>query len=123
MVEQMAATREPPPVNETIDWQVIRGCQQGDREALRLLFEAYKDRVFSIAVYSLGNETAARDVTQQIFLKLMTSITQFRGDSAFSTWLYRLVINACHDERRKQKRFVPLADFESMKSSGPKRSQ
>src|SRR2546422_4195518 len=59
---------------QTIDSHVIAACQEGDREAFRLLFEAYKDRVFSIAVYSFrGDEAAAGDVTQQVFLKLMRS--------------------------------------------------
>jgi RNA polymerase sigma-70 factor (ECF subfamily) len=76
-----------------------------------VLFEEYKDRVYSIAIYSMsGDEMAAADVTQQVFLKLMTRINQFRGDSEFATWLYRLVINTCHDERRKRRRFVSLAD-------------
>jgi RNA polymerase sigma-70 factor (ECF subfamily) len=97
-------------VDDPIDAHVIRACQEGDREAFRLLFEAYKDRVFSIASYSLGNEAAADDVTQQIFVKLFMRIEQFRGDSEFTTWLYRLVINSCLDERRKQKRFLPIAD-------------
>src|SRR6266403_2179770 len=95
---------------DSINAGVISACQQGDREAFRLLFEAYKDRVFSIACYSLGNEAAADDVTQQIFVKLFTRIGQFRGDSEFTTWLYRLVINSCLDERRKQKRFLPVTD-------------
>src|SRR5205814_6958264 len=95
----------------SIHSQVIMACQEGDREALRSLFEAYKDRVYSIALYSLaGDEAAAADMTQQVFLKLMTRIGQFRGDSEFTTWLYRLVINTCRDEQRKQRRFVPLAD-------------
>lgn len=112
MLEQMAATREPPPLKEPIDGRVIAACQHGDRDALRLLFEAYRDRVYSIAIYSLGGEeTIAADVTQQVFLKLMTRIGQFRGDSEFTTWLYRLVVNTCLDERRKQRRFLPLAEF------------
>jgi RNA polymerase sigma-70 factor, ECF subfamily len=121
MLAQMALVREQLLVNEPIDAGVITACQQGDRHALRLLFEAYKDRVYSIALYSLsGDDAFAADVTQQVFLKLMTRIGQFRGDSEFSTWLYRLVVNTCLDERRKQKRFVPLADFAvmSMKSKG-----
>ena len=98
----------------SIDAGVIHACQQGDREAFRLLFEAYRDRVFSIASYSLGDKTAADDVTQQIFVKLFTRIGQFRGDSEFSTWLYRLVVNSCLDERRRQRRFLPAAEFTPM---------
>ena len=111
MLDQIVAIREQQPVKESIDARTIVACQRGDREALRLLFEEYKDRVYSIAIYSLsGDATAAADVTQQVFLKLMTRINQFRGDSEFATWLYRLVVNTCHDEHRKGRRFVALAD-------------
>jgi RNA polymerase sigma-70 factor (ECF subfamily) len=48
-------------------------------------------------------------VTQQVFLKLFTSIGQFREDSQFTTWLYRIVANACADEHRKRRRFVPFS--------------
>lgn len=90
---------------QIINGQVIEACQQGDRDAFRVLFETYKDRVFSIAVYSAGGDLSiAEDVTQQIFLKLFTAIKQFRGDSEFTTWLYRLVVNACMDERRRRRR-------------------
>jgi RNA polymerase sigma-70 factor, ECF subfamily len=110
MLDQIVATREQP-VKESIDLRTIAACQRGDRAALRVLFEEYKDRVYSIAIYSMsGDEMAAADVTQQVFLKLMTRISQFRGDSEFTTWLYRLVINTCHDEHRKGRRFVSLAD-------------
>jgi RNA polymerase sigma-70 factor (ECF subfamily) len=111
MLDQIVATREQAQANESIDWRVITRCQQGDRDALRFLFEAYKDRVYSIAMYSLGgDEQLASDVTQQVFIKLMTRISQFRGDSEFATWLYRLVVNTCRDEQRKERRWVPLAD-------------
>jgi RNA polymerase sigma factor (sigma-70 family) len=102
-----------------IDELVIDDCRRGDREAFRLLFEAYKDKVFSIAVYSFrGDQAAAGDVTQQVFLKLMTNIQQFRGDSEFSTWLYRLVVNACTAEQRRRGRFFPLADSVAMNRVG-----
>jgi RNA polymerase sigma-70 factor (ECF subfamily) len=112
MLEQTAiyAEQRVQSSPDSINAGVIHACQQGDREAFRLLFEAYKDRVFSIACYSLGNEAAAEDVTQQIFVKLFTRIGQFRGDSEFTTWLYRLVINSCLDERRKQRRFLPVEE-------------
>jgi len=118
MLDQIVATREQMPVNESIDWQVIAACQQGDRDALRMLFEKYKDRVYSVARYALsGDETVAADVTQQVFVKLITRIGQFRGDSEFTTWLYRLVVNVCRDEQRKQRRWVPLADSTFMSAA------
>lgn len=90
------------------DAGLIAACQRGDREAFRRLFEKYKDRVYSLALHFSGNEAVAQDVAQRIFLKLYTSIGQFRGDSHFTTWLYRMVFNACTDEQRKTRRLVPL---------------
>src|SRR5262249_37501843 len=49
--------------------------------------------------------------TQQVFLKLFTSIGQFRHDAGFGTWLYRLVVNACLDEERRRRRFISLDSF------------
>lgn len=89
------------------DQLVIAACQRGEREAFRVLFEKYKDKVYSIALHFTGNEATARDVTQEVFLKLFTRIRQFRGEASFSTWLYRMVANACVDEQRKGRRLVP----------------
>lgn len=90
--------------------RLIAACQQGDREAFRQLFEVYQERVWAIALHYAGEEQAARDITQQVFLKLFGSINQFRHEANFATWLYRLVANVCLDERRKQRRFLSF-DF------------
>jgi RNA polymerase sigma-70 factor, ECF subfamily len=91
--------------------EIVAACRSGDRDAFRALYDFYKGRVYSIALYFFhGDEAAASDVTQQVFLKLMTSIRQFRGDAQFSTWLYRLVVNACTDAARNRKSAVALAD-------------
>jgi RNA polymerase sigma-70 factor (ECF subfamily) len=89
--------------------EIIEACKRGDREAFRDLFEAHKDRVYTIAFHYGGDEAMAHDVTQQVFLKLFTSINQFHEDSQFTTWLYRIVANACTDEHRKRRRFVPFS--------------
>jgi RNA polymerase sigma-70 factor (ECF subfamily) len=90
---------------------VIEACQQGDREAFRLLFESYKDKVYSIALYYLnGNDASAKDITQQVFLKLITRMGQFRSEADFTTWLYRLVANECIDEHRKRRRLISFGD-------------
>jgi RNA polymerase sigma-70 factor (ECF subfamily) len=107
-------------VEQIVNGRVIEACQQGDRDAFRVLFETYKDKVYSIAVYSVGGDRSiADDVTQQIFLKLFTAIKQFRGDSEFTTWLYRLVVNACMDERRRRMRLLPIGETVTMKTAIP----
>jgi RNA polymerase sigma-70 factor (ECF subfamily) len=80
---------------------VVEACRQGDREAFRVLYEAYSDKVYSMALYFFhGDAAMAADVTQHVFLKLITNIRQFRGESGFSTWFYRFVVNACVDRTR-----------------------
>jgi RNA polymerase sigma-70 factor (ECF subfamily) len=84
--------------------EIIESCQAGDRDAFRVLYECYKDRVYSLSLnFFHGDPAAASDVTQQVFLKLITGIHQFKGSAAFSTWLYRLVVNACQDTARRRK--------------------
>lgn len=111
-------------LDSRIDAQVITACQQGDREAFRVLFETYKDKVYSIAIYSFGGDkTVAEDITQQVFLKLFSVISQFRGNSEFTTWLYRMVVNQCLDERRKHSRLMPLGDSEVMSRPADKKPE
>ena len=91
--------------------EIIEACRGGDRVAFRELYDLYKDRVYSIALYFFhGDPMAASDITQQVFLKLLANISQYRGDAAFSTWLHRLVVNACLDEARIRK--LPTAPYE-----------
>jgi RNA polymerase sigma-70 factor (ECF subfamily) len=89
---------------------VIEACQRGDDEAFRVLFETHKDRVYSIALRYAGDPAVAMDIAQDTFLKLLSSIQQFRGDASFESWLYRLVVNSCLDYHRKRRRFLPLLD-------------
>ena len=91
--------------------ELLEACRRGDREAFRALYEAYKDRVYSIAFYFFhADADAAGEVTQQVFLKLMREIVRFRGDAAFSTWLYRIVVNACVDRSRGRRRDAGAED-------------
>ena len=95
----MVVSLSDPEINE-----IIESCRRGDREAFRALYEAYKDKVYSIALYFFhGDAAAAADATQQVFLKLITNIQSFRGDSGFPTWLHRMVVNTCLDGARRNK--------------------
>ena len=94
-----------------ISAEIVAACRSGDRDAFRALYDIYKDRVYSIALYFFhGDPAAASDATQQVFLKLMTSMVQFRGDAEFTTWLYRLVVNVCMDAARRKKSDAVASD-------------
>ena len=91
---------------------LIQRCQQGDRTAYEHIFLKYKDTVYNVAHGMLSNVENAEDMTQEVFLHVFDKISQFRFKSSFSTWLYRIVVNMCLNERRKrQKRDLNTADL------------
>jgi len=92
---------------------LVQACQRGESDAFRGLFERYKDKVYSIAFRFSGNQATAMDIAQDTFLKLFSSIRDFRGDSSFDTWIYRMVVNSCLDHRRRSWRLLPLAQDHS----------
>ena len=83
---------------------VIRRVQSGDVNAYEALVAAYEKNVYNLALRMTGNATDAEDMSQEAFLKAYRSLSEFRGDSKFSVWLYRIVSNVCLDFLRKQKR-------------------
>jgi len=89
---------------------VIEACRRGDADAFRALFEAYKDRVYSIALRYSGNPAAAMDIAQDTFLKLLSRIGDHRREASFDSWLYRLVVNSCIDDQRRGRRMTPFLD-------------
>lgn len=89
---------------------LIEACRRGESEAQRGLFDLYKDRVYTIALRYSGDVATAEDVTQDSFVKLFAAISKFRGDSGFDSWLYRLVVNACFDHKRRTRRLLPMVD-------------
>jgi len=92
------------------DNEVIAACQRGDREAFRALFETYQDRVYSIALRYAGDPARALDIAQDVFVKLLNNIGDFKGLSGFETWLYRMVVNRCLDDRRSVRRWSAIVE-------------
>src|SRR5512133_2271899 len=97
-------------VTEGADRELVQACRRGERDAFRALFDLYRDKVYSIALRFSGDEALAMDIAQDTFLKLFSCIREFRGDSTFDTWIYRMVVNSCLDHRRRNWRLLPLAD-------------
>ncbi|MBO8158888.1 RNA polymerase sigma factor [Thermosyntropha sp.] len=92
------------------DEQLVKKSLQGDVEAFDELVLRYQNKVYALAYRYMGNEEDAYDMTQEAFLKAFRSLRTFKGNSSFSTWLYRLVTNVCLDElRRRKRRIVPLS--------------
>ena len=98
-----------------VDRELIVACQRGDHDAFAALFDAHRDRVYSIALRFSGSPSVALDIAQDTFLKLLSKIGEFRGEAKFESWLYRLVVNSCLDHRRAGRKWSPLA---TLRASG-----
>jgi RNA polymerase sigma-70 factor, ECF subfamily len=107
------------------DADILEGCRRGDPTAQRRVFERYADRVHSIALHYLrGDDAAAKDVTQEVFVKVFRAAPTFRAEAGLGTWLYRITANACIDELRRRRRLLffgdmPLRLHGSVTASGP----
>jgi RNA polymerase sigma-70 factor (ECF subfamily) len=89
-------------VNDTIE-VVETDRRTGADLDFEKLYETYRSRVFSTAYRMLSNRTDAEDVTQDVFVKVFKKLKSFRGDSAVSTWIYRIAVNSCLDFRRRRR--------------------
>ena len=78
-------------------------ASRGDVEAFRLLVQEHSGLVYRVALRILGVEDA-QDASQEVWIRVWRNIESFRGDSAFSTWLYRITVNTCLSVRRKESR-------------------
>lgn len=92
------------------DLELARRAGNGDKAAFQEILERHYDTVYRIAVRFTGNEADGADIAQDVCLSLADKIASFRGKSQFSTWLYRIVINACRDFARRQKTVHTLQD-------------
>ena len=86
------------------DEALIRAAQAGDAEAFEALLERHYDTLYRFAFKWCGQRADAEDITQQACIKLARGLAQFRFESTFTTWLYRLVINCARDWARSQGR-------------------
>ena len=102
---------------------LVQRAQRGDEEAFEALYQAHKKRVYSVCLQMTKNNADAEDLTQEAFLQVFRSINSFRGDSAFSTWLYRIAVNTVLMKlrRRKAPPLVSLDEPVSAESTSLKR--
>ncbi|MET8265021.1 RNA polymerase sigma factor SigM [Micromonospora arida] len=94
------------------DLELLRAHVAGDRDAFAELFHRHRDRLWAVALRTLGDREEAADALQDALLSAHRAAARFRGDSAVTTWLHRIVVNACLDRirRRQAHPTVPLPD-------------
>lgn len=87
---------------DTPDEILANTAAGGDRAAFAVLVQRHYDRVFGLACRLTGARAEAQDLTQDICAALPAKLQHWRGEARFTTWLYRVVVNAAHDRRRRQ---------------------
>jgi RNA polymerase sigma-70 factor, ECF subfamily len=92
------------------DAKLVRACVQGAPEAFQALLARYRKPTLLLAFQMLGNGDDAEDIAQEAFVRVFQSIHGFRGQAAFSTWLYRIVTNLCLGRLRRRRFSVPLEE-------------
>jgi RNA polymerase sigma factor (sigma-70 family) len=86
------------------DQQYIDKILQGDTNAFAALVNRYKDMIFTLSLKMVKNREEAEEVAQDTFIKAYSSLRKFKGDSKFSTWIYRVAYNTCLDRIKKNKK-------------------
>ena len=99
MIPPPAAPDQPAP-SAAIAADVVARAQQGDSAAFAAIYHAHAGRVFALCVRMSGDRVAATELAQDVFVRLWEKLPQFRGDSAFATWLHRLAVNVVLERSR-----------------------
>lgn len=97
------------------DNEIIKLILQGEKEKFRLLVEEYQQMVFQTCMGFVHNKDDADDLTQEVFIQAYQSLSRFKGDAAFSTWLYRIAINASLNKTRKSPLKMVFHKFENLR--------
>jgi RNA polymerase sigma-70 factor (ECF subfamily) len=79
---------------------LIARCTSGDQQACAELVSDHQRMVFNLAFHLLGNQEEARDLSQEVFLRVFRTLPSFRGESALRTWIYRIVVNQARNRQR-----------------------
>ena len=88
------------------DQILIKAIKNGDTKAYAQLVNRYKDLVYTLAIRMLKHREEAEEVAQDTFIKVFKSLDKFKGDSKFSTWIYRVTYNTCLDRIKKNKKYI-----------------
>jgi RNA polymerase sigma-70 factor (ECF subfamily) len=104
------AGMDPAAAARAEDSALASACQAGDLRAYERLYALQGARMKSLARNLLGNPLDAEDAVQDTFLKVQRGIASFRGQSSFVTWTFRILVNTCHDARRRRVRKKEVAN-------------
>lgn len=89
-----------------IDREIIKKCQNGEKEYFEILYNHYKDYVYTLIYRMVGNTQEAEDIHQEVFLKIFQNIKNFKFKSSFTTYMFQTVSNLCIDKVYRRKKIL-----------------
>ena len=98
---------------QTSDQQLVERVQRGDKNAFNLLVQKYQGKVINLISRYVRNQADVADVAQEAFIKAYRALPNFRGESAFYTWLYRIAVNTAKNHLVSQGRRAPANDVDA----------
>jgi RNA polymerase sigma-70 factor (ECF subfamily) len=115
-----AATPADGAQDDDVDGWLVGKAVEGDADAFEALVRRHRVRIYRIALRIVGNSDDAQDVTQDVLIQLWGSLAGFLGGSAFSTWLYRMVVNRSLNHRTRGTRTTSLLEGDRPDGNGPR---
>lgn len=105
-------------LDDQADAWLVGKAQLGSVEAYEVLIRRHRDRIYRIALRMLGNRDDAEDIAQDVVIQVWTALAGFAGDSMFTTWLYRIVVNRCITHLKRRRQHTSLEDPDVVRSPG-----
>jgi RNA polymerase sigma-70 factor (ECF subfamily) len=113
--ESRPAAPPPPAVDETGDRALVQAAQEGDLGAFDELIRRYQERIYGLVYHMTSNHEDANDLAQEAFVKAWKALRNFKGDSSFYTWVYRIAVNHTLNhlkQRRNRTQHLSLNDLD-----------
>ena len=116
-------TKDSPELSPKLEQELLARATGGDTKAFGQLVKTYQDLIYGLVFRMVRDPSLAEELTQDAFIKAFRSLSLFRGESKFTTWLYRIAVNVCHDQReslgarnRKKETSIGDAEFSTLDS-------
>jgi RNA polymerase sigma-70 factor (ECF subfamily) len=109
---------DPAQFDDDADRWLVNKAQAGDLDAYEVLVRRHRDRIYRIALRMLGDRHDAEDIAQDVLIQVWTALAGFTGQSAFTTWLYRIAVNRCLNQLRGRRWTRPVLEGDPQPVAG-----
>ena len=96
---------------KNMEKELVDRVKKGDDNAFEDIIKMYEQKVHSTIFYMIKNESAVEDIAQEVFIKVYRNLSKFNEKSSLYTWIYRITVNACYDEIKKEKKIVSISNY------------